>query len=77
MEYKSSVLRCHDPADADCATCRFLSGDKSQDVLLDVISNLDHMLFDEETLTETLVKTQADLQRKVDSIPASLREYIG
>ncbi len=57
MEYKSSVLRCHDPTDADCATCRFLSGDKSQNVLLDVISNLDHMLFNEETLTETLVKT--------------------
>ena len=55
--YKSSVMRYHDPDDDDCATCRFLKGDKSSEVLLDVISNLDHMLFDEETLTETLVKT--------------------
>lgn len=46
--YKSSVLRCHDSKDHDCAICRFLSGDESQEVLLAVIANLDHVLSLEE-----------------------------
>ena len=52
--YKSSVLRCHDPGQKDCVTCRFLSGDKSQEVLLGVIANLDHVLSEKESLAIAL-----------------------
>ncbi len=54
FKYKSSVLRCHDSEDYDCVTCRFLSGDESREVLLGVISNLDHMLFEKESLAIAL-----------------------
>lgn len=56
FEYKSSVLLCHDPEDHDCVTCRFLSGDESREVLLGVISNLDHMLSEKESLVKTMTR---------------------
>ena len=56
FEYKSSVLRIHDADDHDCVTCRFLSGDESREILLGVISNLDHMLSEKESLVTTLTR---------------------
>ena len=54
VEYYSSVLRCHDPGDDECKTCRFLSGDRSEVVLMSVIALLDKQLAGEEGLLATL-----------------------
>ncbi len=55
--YKSSVLLCHDPDDEDCMTCRFLSGDQTQEVLLSVIANLDAVLFKDEKFIKVLTES--------------------
>lgn len=64
IAYKSSVLRCHDPGDADCVTCRFLSGDESQKVLQGVILNLDSVLFEKESLVTTLLTSHGVKKRE-------------
>ena len=55
--YQSSVLTCHDDTlDGACPVCAFLSGDRSQIVLMEVIARLDRRLFDVEQMRDRLSK---------------------
>ena len=55
--YQSSVLTCHDDTFDDvCPVCVFLSGDRSQSVLMEVIARLDRRLFDVEQMRDRLSK---------------------
>lgn len=54
-KWESSVLNCFD-GDDDCATCKFIAGDRSTETLLDVIKNLDHMLAKQEALVREMTE---------------------
>lgn len=54
MKYKSSVLRCC-VDDECCDVCRFLNGDRSEEVLLAVIDRLDQELALGELVERTML----------------------
>jgi ABC-type transporter Mla MlaB component len=64
VSYESSVLKCHDPSDDECDTCRFLSGDLTTSTLLKVIENLDRMLSQEEKAVRELSSTLSDVLQR-------------
>ena len=68
--YASSLLRCHDLDDDDCPVCRFLSGDKSQVVLLAVIARIDGKLARVESMRDKLVEI---LHGQIDKINQKVR----
>lgn len=53
FEWESSVLMCYDNPD-HCKLCKFIDGDRSEDVMLEVIRILDETLADRESYTRKL-----------------------
>lgn len=53
-EYQSSVLTCN-VAEDECAVCRFLNGDQSKEVMLEVIRVLDAKLAETQENFEAFV----------------------
>jgi len=54
-EYMSKALQKKD-YDCPCVICSFLTGDRSERVLVSVIKNLDAQLFSKEVENEQLIK---------------------
>ena len=61
-QYKSSVLRCCQCDDDDCAVCQFLEGSGYIPHLMEVIKVLDEHLANKEKLARQLVVLVAELK---------------
>ena len=62
MKYKSNAMQCNDD-DPFCAVCRFLNGDRSAFILMQVIDLLDTRLAGSKTLNDALIQALIKIKK--------------